>query len=128
MYMQYSHNFSQIFTCSSQKFISIFRVICDVTRELCGDYKWTVGALKAIHEGSEAFLITILEYGNLAAIHGGHVTILPRDIQLMMKIKKVTAAYKSDDPLTGPKAQERREAQKGKNDISNPEWPGSWGS
>ena len=35
--------------------------------------------------------------------------IMPRDIQLVMKIKEVTAAYKSDDPLTGPKARERRE-------------------
>ena len=86
-------------------------MIRDVTRELCGEYKWTVGALKAIHEGSEAFLITILEYGNLAAIHGGRVTIMPRDIQLMMKIKEVTAAYKSNEPLTGPQAQERREAK-----------------
>ena len=93
------------------KIITIFRVIRDVTRELCGDYKWTVGALKAIHEGSEAFLITILEYGNLAVIHGGHVTIMPKDIQLMMKIKEVMAVYKSDEPLTGPTAQERRAAK-----------------
>ena len=91
--------------------ITIFRVIRDVSRELCGDYKWTVGALKAIHEGLEAFLITILEYGNLAAIHGGHVTIMPKDIQLMMKIKEVMAAYKSDEPLTGPTAHERRAAK-----------------
>ena len=35
--------------------------------------------------------------------------IMPRDIQLLMKIKEVTAAHKSNDPLTGPKAQERRE-------------------
>ena len=110
--MQYSRNFSQIFTCSSQKFISIFRVIHDVTRELCGDYKCHVSALKAMHEGSEVFLITILEYWNLAAIHSGRVTIMPRDIQLVMKIKEVTAKYKSDDLLTGPKAWERREAQK----------------
>ena len=36
----------------------------------------------------------ILEYGNLAAIHGGRVTIMPKDIQLVMKIKEVTATYK----------------------------------
>ena len=71
-----------------------FQSLCDVSRELCGDYKWTVRALKVIHEGSEAFLITILEYGNLAAIHGGCVTIMPKDIQLVMKIKEVMAMYK----------------------------------
>ena len=35
--------------------------------------------------------------------------IMPRDIQLVMKIKEVTAAYKSNGLLTGPKAWERRE-------------------
>ena len=103
-----SGNFYQFYKCIHVKIITIFRVIRDVTRQLCGDYKWTVGALKAIHEGSEAFLITILEYANLAAIHGGCVTIKPKDIQLVMKIKEVTAAYKSDEPLTGPIARERR--------------------
>ena len=29
-----------------------------------------------------------------------------------MKIKEVTGVYKSDEPLTGPKAQDRREAAK----------------
>ena len=34
-------------------------------------YKWTVGALSELHEGSEARMITILEKVNLAAIHAG---------------------------------------------------------
>ena len=41
---------------------------------------------------------------------------MPKDIQLVMKIKEVMAAYKNDVPLTGPTAQERRAA---KEDDSN---------
>ena len=44
-------------------------------------------------------------------MHSGRVTIMPKDIQLVMKIKEVTATYKSDEPLTGPTAQERRAAK-----------------
>ena len=78
------------------------RVIREISRELFGkDYRWTVGALQAIHEGSEAFLITILEYGNLAAIHAGRVTIMKKDLDLVMRITEVMAAYKTDVEVTG---------------------------
>ena len=61
------------------------RVIREISRELFGkDYRWTVGALQAIHKGSEAFLFTILEYGNLIAIHAGRVTIMKKDLELVM--------------------------------------------
>ena len=36
---------------------------------------------------------------------------MPKDIQLVMKIKEVTAVYKSDELLTGPTARERRAAK-----------------
>ena len=72
------------------------------------DYRWTVGVLQAINEGSEVFLITILEYGNLVAIHVGRVTIMKKDIQLVMRIKEVTAGYKMVDEVTGEKAREKQ--------------------
>ena len=54
------------------------------------------------------FLITILEYGNLAAIHAGRVTIMKKDIQLVMRIKEVTSGYKTVDEVTGKKAREKQ--------------------
>ena len=53
-------------------------------------------------------MITILEYDNLVAIHAGRVTIMKRDIELVMRIKEVTAAYKTDDEVTGEKAREKK--------------------
>ena len=50
----------------------------------------------------------ILEYGNLVAIHAGRVTIMKKDLELVMRIKEVTAAYKTDDEVTGEKAREKK--------------------
>ena len=53
-------------------------------------------------------MITILEYGNLVAIHVGRVTIMKKDLELVMQIKEVTAAYKTDDEVTGEKVREKK--------------------
>ena len=90
-------------------FIFIHRVIHEISRDMFGkDYRWTVGALSAIHQGSEAFMITLLEYGNLVAIHAGQVTIMTKDIQLVMRITEVKACFHTDEEVTGEKARERQ--------------------
>ena len=68
------------------------------------DYHWTVGALSTIHTGSEAFLITLLEYGNLLAIHARRITIMVKDIQLVMRITEIKARFHTEDEVTGEKA------------------------
>ena len=40
----------------------------------------------ALQEASEAYLISLFEDANLCAIHGKHVTIMPKDIQLANQI------------------------------------------
>ena len=73
-----------------------FRVVRELTPQVCGKmYKWTVGALSALHEGSEARMITILEKANLAAIHTGRVTLMPKDVELAMKLSDATEHYKT---------------------------------
>ena len=56
--------------------------------------KWTVEALAALHEGSEAHVITILEKANIAVIHASRVTLMPKDIDLAIKLGNVTENYK----------------------------------
>ena len=51
-------------------------------KETCFVPRWSVGAVDALHEASEDYLITLLEDANLLAIHAWHVTLQPRDIQL----------------------------------------------
>ena len=48
---------------------------------------WTKGAIEALHEASEAYLVGLLEDANLITIHARRVTLQPRDIQLARRIR-----------------------------------------
>ncbi len=41
----------------------------------------------ALQEATEAYLINVFEWTNLAAIHAKRVTIMPKDMQLAMRIR-----------------------------------------
>ena len=49
--------------------------------------RWTKGAIEALHEGSEAYMVSLLEDANLLAIHARRITVQPRDIQLAWRIR-----------------------------------------
>ena len=51
-------------------------------RETCFCPRWMKGAIAAVHEAAEAYLVGIMEDANLLAIHARCYTIQPRDIQL----------------------------------------------
>ena len=68
--------------------LAFARVIREVAHELRhGDIRFQASAISAIQEGSEAYLIGLMEDANLEAIHGRHVTIMPKDIQLARRIR-----------------------------------------
>ena len=48
---------------------------------------WTWGAIEAIHEGVESYMISLLEDANLLAIHARRITVQSRDIQLAWHIR-----------------------------------------
>ena len=58
-------------------------------------------------------MVKLMENGNLAAIHAKRVTIMPKDIQLVMKMMNITAAYKTNSVVTG-----RREEEPSKDDVN----------
>ena len=45
------------------------------------------GAIIALQEASEAYLVGLLEDSNLCAIHAKRVTIMPKDVQLARRIR-----------------------------------------
>ena len=47
---------------------------------------WAKGAVDALHEASESYLVGIMEDANLLTIHAKRYTIQPRDIQLACRI------------------------------------------
>ena len=61
--------------------------LTDAEKERCYVPQWAVGAIDALHEAAEDYLVTILEDANLLAIHTRHVTLQPRDIQLARRIR-----------------------------------------
>ena len=48
---------------------------------------WQKKALDALHEGTEAYLVGLMEDANLLAIHARQVTVQPRNIQLARRIR-----------------------------------------
>ena len=61
--------------------------LSNAEKERCFVPRSTVGAVDALHEASEDYLITLLEDANLLAIHARCVTLQPRDIQLARRIQ-----------------------------------------
>ena len=55
-------------------------------RNICPCW-WTKGALEALHEGMQAYLISLLQDTNLLAIHTHRFTLQSRDIQLARRIR-----------------------------------------
>ena len=49
--------------------------------------RWAQGAVNALHEASESYLVNMMEDANLLAIHAKRFTIQPRDIQLACCIR-----------------------------------------
>ena len=44
-------------------------------------------AYVALQEAAEAYIVGVFEDTNLAAIHAGRVTIMPKDIQLARRVR-----------------------------------------
>ena len=61
-----------------------------LVREIGQDYKgrlnFASGAILALQEAAEAYLISLFEDTNLCAIHTKRITIMPKDIQLARQI------------------------------------------
>ena len=51
------------------------------------DIRFQSGAIMALQEASEAYLVGLLEDSNLCTIHAKQVTIMPKDIQLARRIR-----------------------------------------
>ena len=55
--------------------------------DLKKDLKFQSTAILCLQEASEAYLINLFEWTNLAAIHAKRVTIMPKDMQLARRIR-----------------------------------------
>ena len=63
------------------------RLVREVAQNIKSDLRFQSTALLALQEASESFLVNMFEQVNLAAIHGGRVTIQPKDMKLWSRLK-----------------------------------------
>ena len=62
------------------------RLVREVFQHLDPELRIQSTAILALQEASESFLVTMFEQVNVCAIHGGRVTIQPKDIDLWCRI------------------------------------------
>lgn len=67
------------------------RLVREVAQDFKTDLRFQSLAILALQEAAEAYLVGLFEDTNLAAIHAGRVTIMPKDIQLARRIRKERA-------------------------------------
>ena len=65
------------------------RLVREVAEEVSQEgFQFQSAAIKALQEGSEAYLIGLLEDSQLCTFHVKHVTLMPKDMQLARRLRK----------------------------------------
>ena len=68
---------------------SFIRVVIQICRELDCQFRWKPTALEALQESVEMYITIFLADANLLAAHSGRVTLFPRDMQLLRRLRAV---------------------------------------
>lgn len=68
--------------------LPFMRLIRDITlRAGTNVMRWQANAVNAIQEATEAFLVQYFEDANCCAIHAKRVTIMPKDLHLVKRLR-----------------------------------------
>jgi histone H3 len=63
------------------------RLVREIAQDFKTDLRFQSSAIAALQEAAEAYLVSLFEDTNLAAIHAKRVTIQPKDIQLARRLR-----------------------------------------
>ena len=63
------------------------RLVREIAQNMKTKLRFQASALSALQEASEAYLIGLFEDTNLCTLHAKRVTIMPKDIQLALRIR-----------------------------------------
>ena len=64
------------------------RVVREIAQTIQEDLQFQSTAIMALQKVGEAFLVRLLEQSNLCAIHAKCVMVIPKDIQLVRRIRE----------------------------------------
>ena len=65
------------------------RFVREISQDRSKDMRWSINAVHALQESAESFLVTLMEETNLAAIHRKRITIAPKDMDLVKKLREI---------------------------------------
>ena len=68
--------------------LSFSRLVREIAQQFKQNINFQSMAVSALHEASEAYLVSMLDNSNLCAIHAKRVTLMPKDIQLSQRLRK----------------------------------------
>jgi histone H3 len=63
------------------------RLVREIAQEFRTELRFQAGAVAALQEAAEAYLVGLFEDTNLCALHSKRVTIMPKDMQLARRIR-----------------------------------------
>ena len=63
------------------------RIVREIASEQKNDLRFQATSIMALQEATEAFMVSLFEDTNLAAIHAKRVTVMPKDLQLARRIR-----------------------------------------
>ena len=63
------------------------RLVREIAQEYKTDLRFQATAILALQEATEAYVVSLFEDTNLAAIHAKRVTIMPKDMQLAKRLR-----------------------------------------
>lgn len=63
------------------------RLVREIAQDIKNDVRFQSAAILALQEAAEAYLVSLFQDTNLAAIHAKRVTIMPKDLQLARRIR-----------------------------------------
>ena len=69
------------------------RLVREIAQDHKMDLRFQSAALGALQEAAEAYLVALFEDTNLCAIHAKRVTIMPKDMQLALRIRGEKVCY-----------------------------------
>eukprot|EP00056_Hartaetosiga_gracilis_P019432 m.14118 g.14118 ORF g.14118 m.14118 type:complete len:144 (-) comp7696_c0_seq1:332-763(-) len=63
------------------------RLVREIAHDFMRELRFRSDALLALQEATEAYLVALFEDTQLAALHGKRVTIMPKDMQLALRLR-----------------------------------------
>ena len=79
--MRYQQSLEKLIKC-----LPFQRLVRETVQLFKTEVRFQAATLDALQEAAEAYLVGLLEDANLCCIHSRHVTLMPKHIQLAMRI------------------------------------------